>query len=124
MKIKFTAKKITYEINKEESYYMVGFLDNDDEPDQYVILQRAITFDDQDIKLGMNTYYFEFSDQSNSGYGVCKNVKLENNKVYFNLNTTSVKNIEVIEITFENKIIKDWNKFKDIFNNIFEDVSY
>ena len=120
MKVNFWADKITYEINTEENYYMIGFSDNGDEPEQYVILQRAITFDAQDIELGMNNYYFEYSDQSNSGYGVCENVNMENDKVIFNMKRFFFNDIEAIEIKFEQeKSIDDLNKFKDIFEKIF-----
>ena len=120
MKVNFLADKITYEINTEENYYMIGFSDNGDEPEQYVILQRAITFDIQDVELGMNTYYLEYSDQSNSGYGVCENVKIEKGKVIFGLKSKVFDDIETIEIKFEQeKTIDDWNEFKNIFEKIF-----
>ena len=45
MEINFEADKITYEIYLEEGYYMIGFSDNGDEPNQYVILQKSIDFD-------------------------------------------------------------------------------
>jgi len=120
MKIKFKANKITNETDIEENDYMIGFFNNGDEPDKYVILQRAITFDEQDIELGMNTYYFEYSDQSNSGYGICENAKIEKNKVLFDLKENALDDIEKIEITFEQeKTIDDWNEFENIFNKIF-----
>ena len=49
MKIKFTANKIAYESNVGENYNMIGFSDNGDDPNQYVIIQKAIAFDPQDI---------------------------------------------------------------------------
>ena len=115
MEIKFEANKITYETNVEENYYMIGFSDNGDEPNQYVILQRAITFDEQDIELGMNTYYFEYSDQSNSDYGICEKIEIENDKVIFYLEEKN------IEIKFnQNDLMLDWNEFKNVFNKIVE----
>lgn len=122
MKKIFSADKITYETNFEEQYYMVGFSDNGDEPNQYVILQRAINFDKQDVGLGMNSYYFEFSDQSNSGYGICQNIIVDEGKIIFDLKSNSIKNIETIEIFFELKIIEDWSIFKDTFSKIIADM--
>ena len=120
MEIKFIANKITCEINTDENYYMIGFSDNGDEPNQYVILQRAIIFDEQDIELGMNTYYFEYSDQSNSGYGICENVEIENGRVLFKLNKNEFNDIEFIEITFKQDAINtNWTEFKNIFDKIF-----
>ena len=118
MKVEFEANTITYETNVEEECYMIGFSDNGDDPDEYVIIERAITFDKQDIELGMNTYYFEYSDQS--GYGICENVRIETNKVIFDLKKNTLDDIESIEITFEQeKSIEDWNEFKNVFDKIF-----
>jgi hypothetical protein len=122
MKVKFIADKITYEINTEEDYYMIGFSDNGDTPDQYIILQRALIFDTQDIELGMNTYYFEYADQSNSGYGICKNVKIEKDRIFFSFKEKALYNIESIEITFkQDHVIFNWNELKNIFNKILLD---
>ena len=118
--MKFVANKITYEINTDDGYYLIGFSDNSDTPNQYVIIQRAIEFDEQDVALGMNTYYFEYSDQSNSGYGICENVNLEKDKVFFDLKENKLDNIKSIEISFEQeKTIIDRNEFENIFNRIF-----
>jgi hypothetical protein len=122
MELKFVANKVTCEINTEEDYYLVGFSDNGDEPDQYVILQRAINFDEQDVKLGMNTYYFEYLGQSNSGYGICKKVMIENGYVFFELKEKALIDIKSIEITFEqNALMTDWIAFKNVFDKIFSD---
>jgi hypothetical protein len=84
MDSKFTANKVTCEINTEEGYYLAGFSDNGEDPDQYVILQQAISFDEQDAGLEMDTCYFEYSGQSNSGYGICKNAVIEDGRVFLN----------------------------------------
>lgn len=123
MELKFIANKVMSETNKEEDYYLIGFSDDKDEPDQYVILEKAITFDEQDAELGMDTYYFEYSDQSNSGYGICKNVLLENNRVLFELKEKTLHGIRSIEITFEQEaLITDWADFKNVFNAIFSEL--
>lgn len=65
MEINFIANEIVYEVTEYNSY-LVGFADDKNEPKEYVIVERALEFDEQDIKLGMDSYYFEYSDQSNS----------------------------------------------------------
>lgn len=58
MEINFIANEIVYEVTEYNSY-LVGFADDKNEPKEYVIVERALEFDEQDIKLGMDSYYFE-----------------------------------------------------------------
>jgi hypothetical protein len=73
MKIELEIKTINISDNIDDDYKMISFGDNEIEEniENYVIIQRANTFDSQDEKLGMNNYYIEYNDQSNSGYGAC-----------------------------------------------------
>ena len=84
MEINFIANDVVYEVTVDNSY-LIGFADNKNEPNGYVIIERALEFDEQDIKLGMDSYYFEYSDQSNSGYGLCSKVVLRQNEIVFSI---------------------------------------
>src|SRR4051794_29013467 len=42
-------------IHDEENHFLVGFADDADAPREYLMLQCAHEFDEQDTKLGMNT---------------------------------------------------------------------
>lgn len=118
----FIADKVTCEVNMEENYYLIGFSDNGDNPDKYVVLQRAFSFEEQDVELGMNTYYFEYSDQSHSGYGICKRAEIRNGSVHFELKDKVFADITSIKITFSKDALEtDWMDFKDIFDRIFSD---
>jgi len=121
MELKFKADKITYETSIEEGYYMIGFSDNGDEPNQYVILQKSMNFDEQDVELGLNTYYFEYSDQSNSEYDICKNIIVEKEKITFNLKEDFLEDLTKIVISFDKKIIQNWIEFESIFKKIIDD---
>jgi len=85
MKIELEIKTINISDNIDDGYKMISFGDNEIEEniENYVIIQRANTFDSQDEKLGMNNYYIEYNDQSNSGYGVCEKIVLDNNMLDF-----------------------------------------
>ena len=85
MKIELEIKKIIITDNIEDGYKMISFGDNENEEDieNYIIIQRANSFDLQDEKLGMNNYYIEYNDQSNSGYGICEKIILDNNILNF-----------------------------------------
>ena len=47
MEINFIANEIVYEVTEYNSY-LVGFADDKNEPKEYVIVERALEFDEQD----------------------------------------------------------------------------
>ncbi len=120
MKEKFKADKITYDLNSEEGVYTIGFSDNEDDPDQYIVFQRAVSFDEQDENSGMNSYYFEYADQSNCGYGICRKVILESSNITFFMNENTLDNISEIEIFFDKDIIENRGEFDKILETILE----
>jgi hypothetical protein len=77
-----------------------------------------MAFDRQDVELGMDTYYFEYSDQSNSGYGVCKDVRLEKTGVIFYIKKAALGDISSIKITFGQEIAGR-EEFERVFHRIF-----
>ena len=68
----------------DEAFWMIAVRDALVE-DSYLIVQLAYEFDDQDIKLGMNSYYVEVGEQSNSKYGGIGGVELIDNYVMVRL---------------------------------------
>ncbi len=50
-------------------FHLVGFADREFNTKTYLMLQRALDFDEQDVALGMDTYHVEWCGQENSGYG-------------------------------------------------------
>ena len=98
--------------NFDENYRMAAFGDSADEysVENYVILQRAYTFDKQDSKLGMDTYYFEFNNQANSGYGICEKVILNNNCIEFSFldeeNNICKLNLILDKDSYDNSILE------------------
>lgn len=49
--------------------HLVGFADHEFDTQRYLMLQRALEHDEQDIELGMDTFHVEWCSQENSGYG-------------------------------------------------------
>jgi len=72
-KLTFTAKAVQF--SKEEDYYMVGFADDEYEYQNYIVMQRAFEFDEQDLASGMDGEYLEINEES--GYKICKKAVLE-----------------------------------------------
>jgi len=64
----FEAKSVTV-AHPDGECHLVGFADHEFNTKTYLMLQRALEFDEQDISLGMDTYHVEWCGQENSGYG-------------------------------------------------------
>lgn len=121
MEINFIANEIVYEVTEYNSY-LVGFADDKNEPKEYVIVERVLEFDEQDIKLGMDSYYFEYSDQSNSGYGLCDKVILRQNEIVFSAKHKCMDDITSITVSYNENIIEDVNEYRKMLSNIFGDI--
>lgn len=121
MEINFIANEIVYEVTEYNSY-LVGFADDKNEPKEYVIVERALEFDEQNIKLGMDSYYFEYSDQSNSGYGLCDKVILRQNEIVFSAKHKCMDDITSITVSYNENIIEDVNEYRKMLSNIFGDI--
>ena len=106
MEINFIANEIVYEVTEYNSY-LVGFADDKNEPD---------------IKLGMDSYYFEYSDQSNSGYGLCGKVILRQNEIVFSAKHKCMDDITSITVSYNENIIEDVNEYRKMLSNIFGDI--
>ena len=53
----------------------------------YLMIQQSLDeYDEQDVRLGMNTYHIERDDQSYSGYGGVERVNLHRNLLEVELN--------------------------------------
>ena len=66
MQLELEAKTVTAE--RAESYWQVGFADDPIDTTEYLLLQRGVEDDEQDVRLGMATYYVEISGQGASCY--------------------------------------------------------
>jgi hypothetical protein len=94
----FNVKSIHIE-NMEDCYLLIFY-----NIGEYFLLQRGYEFDEQEDKLGFNTYYIEYCDQSQSCYGGVENIILHKNKIEidFSINATnSLKIIRKLSIGFD-----------------------
>lgn len=121
MEIEFTAKDIVCEVT-EDNVYLIGFADDKDAPNEYVIAERAMEFDEQDIALGMDSYYFEYSDQSNSGYGLCSKVVLYQDKIVFSIKQGRMDDITLITVSYNENAVADMKVYRKMLSDIFEDI--
>jgi len=95
----FTAKAAYF---SKEDYYMVGFADDSHEHTNYIIMQRAFEFDEQDITQGIDGEYIEINGES--GYKICKKAVIENklfSMEYEHESTSNIIKVSLGEITID-----------------------
>ncbi len=102
MKYSLNAKAVAVE--DMDDFWLVGFADDEAEPTHYLQLQRSFKDSEQDIRLGMNTYYVEIDDQSSSCYGGVEQFELGKNRALIKFSFHSKRNLNGIdsaELTFD-----------------------
>ncbi|MCE8958262.1 hypothetical protein K0G05_22660 [Phocaeicola vulgatus] len=118
----FCCDKIVFENHSDENYLLVGFSNNGDNPTEYIILQKALSFDEQDKELGMDTYYLEyyFEEDTLVGYGICKKILALDKKIVFQFKSNKF-NIECLKIDIEKQFeIYNSTSFRKIFDDIYK----
>ncbi|MDG0799765.1 Imm10 family immunity protein [Pectobacterium polaris] len=98
MSVKFPATY--YHSSSEEDVLTVGFADSENDPQSFLILQRAEDPDEQDEELGQDTYYVEIGDPGMAGYGGIDDVSITEEKIIFTYSDTTnwCKKIKTLEI--------------------------
>ena len=100
----FHANKVTVNDDEDlEECWWVGFVDDEHAPQNYLLLQRGIEDDEQDIRLGMNTYHVELNGQGWSCYGGIEALELQRDRVYITFTAEGVREmggVDKLEITF------------------------
>jgi hypothetical protein len=89
-----------------EDFWLVGFADDEFDTQNYLTLQRAFEDDEQDIRLGMNTYHVERNGQAWSCYGGIEKCCLYPDRIQVHFSADSAANmggVSSIEITFAMK---------------------
>ena len=81
---RFEAKLVS--IEEEDGALFLAFGRNDGE--EYVILSRGISYDDQDQALGHDVAHLEINDQFYRGYGVIENVEFAGDVLRLTFDTT------------------------------------
>ncbi len=80
----------------ENGLLIIAFSGKTENESIYLMIQDAFDRnDEQEIELGMNTFYIEINDQSKSGYGGISEIELCKNLLSIKLNETGKKNLKV-----------------------------
>jgi hypothetical protein len=82
----------------------IGLVDDKFEVGDYLILQRAFEFDEQDVRLGMNNVYIERNDQGRSSYGGIETFELHPCRLRVRFDTRGAQlmaGVRDMEVSFE-----------------------
>ena len=85
-----------------EDFWLVGFADEPYNTREYLTLQRSYEDDEQDVRLGMNTYYVERNGQGQSCYGGIERFEFHRDRIKVKFNDSGRRDLGVdeMEITF------------------------
>jgi len=121
--VKFKAKEIFANYD-ENGVLVIGFSGNSTDQGRpiYFMIQDSDEYDVQDKRLNMDTYYVEKNEQSMGGYGGVKEIKLDKNRIQFELDQKGKENLKEknIEIEFgcsDEEFTNLWKKLNQIFKN-------
>ncbi len=81
---RFDAKCITYRI--QDGIVIVAFADDALETTQYLLIQRTLNPEQEDVVLGHDKAYVELGSQQRSAYGAIASAQLADDVVQVNFN--------------------------------------
>ncbi|WP_338767669.1 Imm10 family immunity protein [Massilia sp. METH4] len=86
---------------EEEEAFIVGFADSEKEPGNYIIVQRVVEQDAEEVNGELNSYFLELNDRSMSGYGGIRHVLLSRERLVLALAPANqycgeIKEIDVV----------------------------
>jgi hypothetical protein len=103
-------------IEDMDDFWLLGFADDKFATRKCLTLQRSYEDDEQDIKLGMNTYHVERDDQGFSCYGGIERFELYRDHVVVTFTPTGAERLKTdgMEITFK----VDGRQFKKLVSRL------
>jgi hypothetical protein len=125
MDLVMKVDQVVFERNEDENYLMLAFGNEKQIESEYLICQRAIIYNQQDIDFGMLGVYLEISGQANSGYNVCPRVQLRSNELIFELTNEFGKEVERVILVLKNGSYEQSSlteHLKNIWGNKFEEI--
>lgn len=119
MTASFHANCVTVE--DRDDFWLVGFADDEFKTRDYLLLQRGVEDDEQDLVFGMNTYHVERNDQKWSGYGGIESFELHRDRVkicFSKAGGNRMGSVTEMEITFQTDG-DEYARLKDRLGRIF-----
>jgi hypothetical protein len=101
--------------NTDLDVLVVGFYTEEN----YLMIQQSLgEYDEQDKRLGMNTYHIERDDQSYGGYGGVEKINLSRNRIEVKLDETGKKNLKC------DGVVVDFETDDDNYEHVVEKLRF
>ncbi|WP_206425332.1 Imm10 family immunity protein [Staphylospora marina] len=100
---------------------MFGLADDPFDTMEYILFERSLEHDEQDIKLGLDRVYVEVGDQSRSSYGGIEEIAIGKNKVTIRVNDVTALHLgteKTMKVTVSTEY--DPDRVKEFLMNMFE----
>lgn len=89
---------------------------------KYFVVERSASFSAQEITSGINTYYFEYADQANSGYGGINKVVGNSEALNFQFNDQLSTELGFDRLKIDLRAAKvDWQTLRRILSRVLID---
>lgn len=118
----FRAECVAIE-TPDQQFLLVGFADSEQHPVHYLMLQRALAFDEQDIALGMDSYHVEWCDEAQSGYGGIERCELTAEQVCFRFTPEVVAALNGLQtVVIDLRLTRtNWQRLRQALTQLFAD---
>ncbi len=91
----FNLKVRSLTVAKQDGVLMAGFSDDAAAPANWLILQRTLNPDEQDVQLGQDQVHLELNSQRRSCYGGVERVEFDPDKIVFSLAPSKATRLKV-----------------------------
>ncbi|NEW04878.1 hypothetical protein GK047_02445 [Paenibacillus sp. SYP-B3998] len=129
MKTLLHANFLYAQIDEEIDVLMIGFADDEFDTQEYILLQKTLNPNEEDMEAGFDKVHITYNGESQSLYGGIKKFVVTRNRIEIILNeeASEILNSQaVIEINYDQDKT-DINEFQNYFIQLFsneKDVYY
>lgn len=121
----FTGNFIYAQADDENDVLMIGFADDQFEPQEYILLQKTMHPDEQDLALGFDKIHITYNDESQSQYGGIEKVLLKAGSIEIYLDEEAVEALDceasAVRVNFDPGTLK-LEERRDLIEQMFGEL--
>ncbi|MEK5447029.1 Imm10 family immunity protein [Paenibacillus sp. FSL R7-0331] len=121
----FTANFIYAQADDENDVLMIGFADDQYDPQEYILLQLTMHPDEQDLALGFDKIHMTYNDESQSQYGGIEKVLLKPGSIEIYLDEEAIEALDceaaVVRVNFDPDVL-NLEERRELFEQMFGEL--